>query len=145
MTSSLDDITRGLAQVINNGVSVDDLGEDIIIYDYVKDLGHSPSVVILPDKANFENAFERGSDEWLFNLCIVVDTKAGDDLAQGVLKKLADGHGSCSIRRSIADVPQLGLPDVVATVYGLKGYGGKYPWNDKPHIGAVLLAKVRLV
>lgn len=129
-----------MAKVINKGVD-----QNIIVYDYIKDLGHSPTVIIMPDKATFENAFERASDEWLFNLCVVVDTKAGDDLAQATLRDLCDGHGPNSIRRAIADDPRLGLPDVIATVYGLKGYSGKFPWNDMPHIGAILLTKVRIV
>lgn len=141
MTSSLLDITRGFASTINKGVEMSDLH----CYDYVRDLDHSPTVIILPDKANFENAFDSGSDEWMFNLCIVVNKSKGDQLAQVQLRELCDGHGPNSIRRAIVDDPRLGLPDVFATVYGLKGYGGKYPWNDNPHLGAIVLAKARLV
>lgn len=138
--STLLDICEGLERAIQNGTEM-----KLHTYDYVKDLGHLPGVVIVPDKADFMNAFNQGSDEWFFNLFVLVSTKEGDKLAQNRLRELCDSHGPNSIRRAIADDNMLGTTDLVAFVYGLKGYAGKFQWNTAPHLGAVLQVKVQYV
>lgn len=136
--STLVQICKGLRDTIKQGVAT-----DLHMYDYVKDFNHFPAVAIVPDKADFQTTFNRASDEWFFNLFILVSTQAGDQLAQNQLRALCDGYGPDSVRSAIADNYSLGLPDVVANVYGLKGYGGKFQWNDTDHVGAILLVKVQ--
>lgn len=139
--STLVDICKGLEGVIERGVAT-----KLFVYDYVKSTGDLPAVIIVPDKADFMNAFGQGSDEWFFNVFVLVSTKAGDRLAQNQLRALCDSHGPDSIRRAIADEPQLGATDLVAFAYGLKGYSGKFQWNENnPHVGALIQVKVQYV
>lgn len=137
--ASLEAVRNALGQTINNYVS----GE-LFVYGHVEEFGEVPAVIIEPDVADFQGAFARGLDEWIFNVYVLCSTKADSAYGQGLLDRLVSGSGPDSIRQVLHDHADLGLQDGTdATVIGMKGYGGKFEWSKVGHVGAILKVLVR--
>lgn len=143
MASTLTEIREALARTIENGVET-----SVNVYSQVADAGELPAVIIEPAKADFEGAFQRGLDNWIFNLYVLVphvDASASQDM----LDVLIIGSGESSIRQAVYNQPDLGLTgpddsDVDAEVFEVTAYGGMFEWAKIPHIGAILKVRVRV-
>lgn len=105
-------------------------------YDTVPDSPNLPAVVVKPVESDFYKAMGRGTDEWQFDLEVLVST-ADLDLGQDTLDDLVTGAGSNSIRQAIFNARTLGLSGTDASVAGMTEYGITTA-ADIPHIGAVL-------
>jgi hypothetical protein len=135
--SSLHDVRQALAKTI-----FDNLAEEISTYPLVPDVTQTPAMVVLPSKSDFAKAFQRGLDEWDFDVFLLTartETTNGQDL----LDEFCTGSGPNSIRQIIYENPSLGLPDTDAYVMGLQGYGGHFEAARIPHVGAILRVCVR--
>ncbi len=138
--ASLSEIRTGIARTIDNHTDI-----ELFTYDQVEDLGNLPAVIVEPITADFEGAFDRGLDEWDFNLYVLVG-RADVTSGQDILDALVSGSGPNSIRRILHEHSDLGLvtdSTVDAQCYAMRGYGGKFEWYDVPHIGAILRVLVR--
>jgi len=109
-------------------------------YDTVPEAVNLPAVVLVPDKASFVMAFDRGTDSYEFDLAVLVSF--GDaDIAQDSLDDYVTGSGSKSIRQAIFNNKTLGLSDVNAHISEMSDYGSSFEMSSLQHIGA----KLRLV
>jgi hypothetical protein len=108
----------------------------LTVYDTVPDTVNLPAVVVKPVLSNFHLAMGRGSDQWEFDLEVLVST-ADLDLGQDALDGFVTGAGSDSIRQAVFNARTLGLSGTDASVSGLTEYGMQTA-ADIPHIAAVL-------
>lgn len=140
MAVTLSEIREALARTIENGIAT-----TVYVYAQVADAGELPAVIIEPAKADFEGAFQRGMEIWIFNLFVLVPHVDASS-SQDELDALLLGSGESSIRRAVYDQPDLGIvgADVDAEVYEVFAYGGNFTWATIPHIGAVLKVRVRV-
>lgn len=131
--ASLSEIRQALADTIRNGVEM-----GISVYPRITMVGALPAVMIEPNMADFDHAFQRGSDEWDFNAFVLV-SPSDYDSGQDQLDALIASGGPDSIRQAIYVASDLGLSgDVTAHVSGMRGYGGSFAWAGPEHIGAIL-------
>jgi hypothetical protein len=135
--SSLSEVRQALANVIFSG-----LAQEISTYPLVPDVAQTPAMVVLPSKCDFAKAFQRGLDEWEFDVFLLTsrtETTNGQDL----LDEFCTGAGPNSIRQIIYENPTLGLSDTDAYVMGVQDYGGHFEAARIPHVGAILRVCVR--
>jgi hypothetical protein len=137
MGYSLTEIRNGLADTIRNFTSL-----GVYTYAEVQAKGNYPAAIIEPHATDFERAMNRGTDEWDFNIFVLV-RGADEATAQRNLDKFVTGQGDDSIRQVLFEHRDLGLGDSVdAHIYSMRGYGGGFEWAGTQHIGAVLKARV---
>lgn len=137
--SSLSQIRTALAETISEGVD-----SELLTYDTVPDVAQLPAAVIRPRDCNFAKAFNRGLDEWDFDIFVLVgrtDTQGGQEQLDGFIA----GAGPDSIREVLFNNPTMGLADSDAFVKGMSGYGGEFNTARITHVGAILKVVVRTV
>ncbi|MYV58040.1 hypothetical protein [Streptomyces sp. SID3212] len=123
------------------GKTVLDVLSEMNVYANVPDVVNVPAMVVGPPRADYAKAFNRGFDEWEFEIYLLVGipeiTQSQDNLDMYVT-----GSGPKSIREIIASNPSLG--DVVSDsmVMTMDQYGGSYANCGLPHVGARLTLKV---
>ncbi len=135
--SSVSAIREALASTIEAGVE-----SEIFTYDTVPDVAQLPAVVVIPDKADFSGAFNRGLDEWTFNVYVLVN-RTDADTNQDQLDSFITGAGPDSIRQALYNTPNLGLLNTDAFPRGVDGYGGEFKTARIQHTGAILKVVVR--
>lgn len=111
-------------------------------YDNVADATNVlPAVVVMPFTSDFEKAMGRGTDQWSFDLLVLVSS--GDlTIGQKSLDDYVSGAGTKSIREKIFQNKTLGLSDVDAHVSQMLEYGMRFTNAEVPHIGARLRLEV---
>jgi hypothetical protein len=118
----------------------DTVGDNIStlrVYDTIPDITEGHSVVVMPDLANFARTMGRGTDEWGFNLYVVIAWQE-TTLTQDKLDPYLSGAGTKSIRQVIYNNPTLGGVVEDAFVRGMRAYGGSFDLAKVRHIGAIL-------
>lgn len=136
MTSSLTEIRAAIKKTVGQA--------GLNVYDTVPDVQNSPAVVVMPAEINFARAMARGSDEYKFDLYVVVartDTRS----AQEKLDPFITGAGPKSIREFLFRNSSLGLPDVDCIVEKMRGYGGTFDSSGSNFVGAVLRLCVTVI
>lgn len=117
---------------------------ELYTYTFAEEFGETPAIIVEPDIADYQGAFDRGLDEWVFNVYVLCSTKVSSRYGQGLLDKLVSGSGPESIRDILDKHPDLGLTDGTdASLESMRGYGGKFEWSQVPHVGAILKVRVR--
>jgi hypothetical protein len=129
VTSSLTEIRDALKRTIGQS--------GLHVYETVPDVSNTPAAVILPDISNYGNAFGMGSDEYEFDIAVLVAAHNIRD-AQRQLDAFVTGQGQKSIREYLFRNSDLGLGDVDCHVRGFKGYGGNFKSSITNSVGAVL-------
>lgn len=129
MSPSLTEIRDALKRTISQS--------GLHVYETVPDVTNTPAAVILPDMSNYSNAFAMGSDEYQFDVAILVAAHNIRD-AQRQLDAFVTGQGEKSIREFLYRNSDLGLNDVDCHVKGFKGYGGNFKSSITNSVGAVL-------
>jgi hypothetical protein len=136
--ASIEQIRKAIARTIAQNVDF-----ELHTYEYVEEMAHTPALIVEPEIGDFEITLNRGLDEWLFRIFVIVGRSNGGQ-SQRILDRMVDGDGPNSVRRIIYDHPDLGLGDGTdAHVFRMKGYGGSYQYSKIPHVGAVIQIKVR--
>lgn len=134
--SSLTQIRDALKRtIIQSGLNV---------YETVPDVTNSPAAVIMPDIADYLGAFGMGSDEYHFDIPVLVASHNIRD-AQRQLDEFVTGKGEKSVREFLFRNSSLGLDDVDCIVKGFKGYGPGYKSATTEFVGAVLKVCVRVL
>lgn len=137
MPPSLTEIRAAMADVIKQQTSA-----KVFTYSEVQNKGIFPAVIITPVAADFDDSMSRGTDEWFFELTVLVKLSGNDEgLAQRTLDKYVSGTGPDSIRQILHDCDEL-LPGVTVIPYGVVDYNGSYKWENNPHLGAKVKARV---
>lgn len=135
--ASLTEIRDALAETLTDAIS------DVQGYARVADVAQVPAIVVMPDSCNFDGAFQRGMDEWVLNVCILVARKSFDS-SQHELDQYVTGAGNKSIRQCVYTNPTLGLDDGTdAHASGVRGYGGGFDTARVEHVGAIVKVTVR--
>lgn len=136
--ASVEQIREGIKKTVADNVSF-----ELHTYSYVEEMAHTPALIVEPEIADYEGAYGRGMDEWLFRIFVIIGRSNGAQ-SQAVLDRLLDGGGPDSVRRILYEHPDLGLGDGTdANVFGMKGYGGSYEYSKIPHVGAIIRVRVR--
>jgi hypothetical protein len=136
VTSSLTEIREALkATLAQAGLNV---------YETVADVNNSPAAVIMPDAASFIGAMHMGTDEYYFDIPVLVSAHNIRD-AQNQLDKYVTGQGDKSLRQLLFQNQSLGLDDVSCIAKGFKGYGGSFKTAMTNQVGAVLRVCVVVV
>lgn len=135
--SSLSEIRDALASTIQNGVATTVYG-----YDTVPDVAQLPAVVVIPDSADFTGAFQRGLDEWKFNVYVLV-RRDSVEIRQDTLDGFITGAGPDSIRQVLYNDDTLGGVVIDAMASGVEGYGGEFKTARIQHTGAIVKVVVR--
>lgn len=140
MGLSIKQVRDALAKTIR-----DHTESNVYVYPQIQGSGELPAVLIEPDSAKFDGAFNRGSDTWDFKLYILSANRVDEEDSQDELDGFVSGEGPDSIRQAIYDHSDLGLSGVTdARVFEMKDYGGKAVWFGVDHIGAILKVRVFL-
>lgn len=136
--ASLSEIRQAMCDVIEQYTTA-----ELFAYKYVDELANLPAVIVEPITADYEMSMARGTEEWHFNVYVLVSRAAGSDDGQELLDQLISGDGPNSIAKILWEHSDLGLPDRLdASVKAMKGYGGAFDFGNVPHVGAVLLVTV---
>lgn len=107
-------------------------------YDTVPEVTNLPAIVAAPVQIDFTFANARGTDEYQFDLFVLVST-IDMRRAQELLDSFITGAGASSVREVIYNNSALGLADGTdAHVANMRGYGGSYESANIHHIGAIL-------
>lgn len=113
------------------------------VYDTVPDNPITPAVVIMPQTASFDGAFQRGLDTWEFELYVLV-SRSDASSSQDDLDAYITGDGPLSVRRILYEHADIGLTDGTdATLSGMRGYGGTFEAATLNYTGAVMVVTVR--
>lgn len=96
-----------------------------------------PAILIMPEMADWALTFNRGTDEWHFNIYIMV-SRASERMARATLDALVAGHGGTSIREILWNNNSVGLNDTTVIATGMRGYGGRFRSQGVDVMGAVI-------
>ena len=108
------------------------------VYDTVPDAANIlPACIVIPTAADFNVAFQRGTDRWDFDLYILA-SYAEASLGQDALDNLISGAGPNSIRAAIFATKSLGLSSTDANISGMGNYGTTFDVAGIDHVGATL-------
>lgn len=107
------------------------------VYDTIPDAVNLPCVVVVPRAANFTVVMARGTDQWTFDLAVMVPS-GETGIAQDALDAFVSGAGTNSIRQCIFTAPTLGVAGLNAHVAAMSDYGGRFEAAGVDHIGALL-------
>jgi hypothetical protein len=107
------------------------------VHETIPDITEGHCVVVIPDSANFAKTFQRGMDEWTFNLYVVIAWQ-DTTVTQDKLDPYLSGAGTKSIRQVIHNNPTLGGVVDDCYVRGMRGYGGSFELAKVRHIGAII-------
>jgi hypothetical protein len=109
----------------------------IQVYQRIPDSPVLPCVVVRPDGTDFNQAFGRGTDQYTFELQVVVPSNDAD-VAQNMLDDYVTGAGAKSIRQVIFNNKTLGLAATAAVITEMTNYAFTYDAVGSPNIGATL-------
>lgn len=107
------------------------------VFATMPDVTEGHSLLVEPVEASFSKAFQRGTDEWTFNMYVMVpwvETRK----AQDNLDPYVSGSGTKSVRQVIFNNNTLGGVVDDAFVKGMRGYGGHFQIAKIAHVGAIL-------
>lgn len=136
--ATITEIRNALASTIEDGLEA-----EVFAYARVQDVLNLPAIVVIPGKADFTGAFQRGTDEWQFDVFILV-SRSDTDTGQERLDDFVTGGGPDSIREAVYNTPGLGLASFCdAFVRGMSAYGGEWDVARVNHVGAILKVVVR--
>lgn len=135
--ATLTEIREALADAIADGVAA-----EMSVYERVADVAQVPAAVVMPRKADWAVAFARGTDEWTFDVYILVG-RSDTTSSQEELDEFLTGAGPNSVREVLFNNPTLGIADVDAFASGMDGYGGEFQTARVSHVGAIIKVIVR--
>lgn len=137
--ATLTEIRKALAKTIKANVA-----QPLHAYETVEEIVNAPCIMVEPNRADFEGAFQRGMHTWEMYVFVLASRAPGSANGQYLLDQMVSGSGPNSVAQILYDHPDLGLPGVDAQCYGMKGYGGSFEWAKVPHVGAILQVRVNV-
>lgn len=144
--ASLIEIEEGIGNTLKAVYDAVPDEDEVNVYDTVPDVSQTPAIVVMPaprDTADFNRTMGRGTDEWVFDVIVMV-ARGEYSVSQKALAKFIDGRGPFSVREILYFNPTLGIGDEVdANCDGVRLYGGEFENAKIPHVGAVLKVTVR--
>jgi hypothetical protein len=129
--ATLGTIRNALKTTIEDNIST------LRVYDTMPDQTEGHCLLVMPDTADFAKAFGRGTDEWLFNLYVIIPWQE-TTVVQDNLDEYVSGSGTKSVRQVIWNNATLGGVVDDAFVKGMRGFGGQFQMAKVPHVGAIL-------